>query len=672
MGSSAVRRVGSGSLSRRVPACERCVKGDRVSVHVARGVVCALMVASLGLEARAATITVNAGGNLQAAINAAQPGDVIQLQAGATFTGNFVLPDKGATTGFITIRSATDDLFLPAVGARMDPVFAPYLATIRSPNSMSAVATAPGAHHWQLELLRFAANASGYGEIIALGSGGPDQNTLDVVPHHLVLDRLLVQGDPVIGQKRGIALNSASTTISNSYIADCKGNGFDAQAIGGWNGPGPYLITNNYLEGSGENFMIGGSSPKIPNLVPANLTFTRNYLAKPLSWQAPILATPTSVTAVAAGAGTLPAGSYSYFVVAARPTAQDSWVWSGRSTVATVTLPASGGATISWAGDPKATVYRVYRGPAGGPAERFFDCYDTTFTDTGALTPKGYDDGAWIAPSRWSVKNLFELKEMDHALVDGNVFEQVWQESQSGYAILFTPRNQDNTSPWISVRDVTFSNNIVRHAGAGIQVLGYDDVASTSSQHTQGIRIVNNLFTDVGFGTFAGAGRFLLVAHGPTDVTVDHNTVLQRSEYVYAYGGSVGAEERATNFTFTNNLVKHTDYGVIGDGHGPGKDSINAYLTPGVFSSNGIGCVSGASGCSAGNYPPGNQLLGETDWQAQFVDYAGGNYRVAGSSVFVGAGTDGKTLGADVDAIVGAIGNATSRPPAAPKGLVAK
>ena len=32
--------------------------------------------------------TVNAGGDLQAAINAARPGDTIYVQAGATFTGS--------------------------------------------------------------------------------------------------------------------------------------------------------------------------------------------------------------------------------------------------------------------------------------------------------------------------------------------------------------------------------------------------------------------------------------------------------------------------------------------------------------------------------------------------------------------------------------------------------
>jgi hypothetical protein len=33
-----------------------------------------------------------AGANLQAALDSAAPGDTIELPAGATFTGNFVLP----------------------------------------------------------------------------------------------------------------------------------------------------------------------------------------------------------------------------------------------------------------------------------------------------------------------------------------------------------------------------------------------------------------------------------------------------------------------------------------------------------------------------------------------------------------------------------------------------
>src|SRR3954470_21239391 len=51
-------------------------------------------------------IHVAAGGNLQAAINAAKPGDTIELEAGASFSGNFTLPHK-SIPGWINIESSS-------------------------------------------------------------------------------------------------------------------------------------------------------------------------------------------------------------------------------------------------------------------------------------------------------------------------------------------------------------------------------------------------------------------------------------------------------------------------------------------------------------------------------------------------------------------------------------
>lgn len=622
--------------------------------------------------AEAATVRVAAGTSLQAAIDAAQPGDVLLLQAGATFTGNYSLPDKGPGTAFITIRSDSPDASLPPPATRITPAFGSLLATIRSPNTMSALTTQPGAHHWRLQLLQFRANLRGFGDIIALGSGDRDQSTLASVPHDLVLERLVVLGDPVIGQKRGIGLNSASTTIRDSYIADIKGVGFDAQAVGGWNGPGPFTIANNYLEASGENFMLGGASPKIAGMIPGNLTFTGNHVAKPVAWKQGILGTPAAVSATSDALGALPPGTYSYFVVAALPTAQDTWAWSAKSAEVTVSLASGGRVTLRWDGDPNARCFRVYRGTASGGQDRFFDATGNSFVDTGTTAPAGMDSGAWLGqPTRWSVKNLFELKEADRALVDGNLFENVWQESQNGYAILFTPRNQDNTSPWIFVRDVTFSNNVVRHAGAAVQILGYDDQASatTSSQQTQRIRLLNNLFWDVGTGDFPGAGRFLLLAHGPSDVTVDHNTIVQGSDILFAYGTANGVTEVAANFVFTNNLVRHNGYGITGDGQAPGWAAINAYLPGSTIAGNAVACPPGNGSCSAARYPGGNVFSGEADWLAQFVNPAGGDFRLVAGSVYRTAGTDGGAIGADIGAL-SAAGGATARVrPNAPTGL---
>ena len=229
-------------------------------------------------------VSVPAGASLQQAIDRARPGDTLLLTPGATYTGNFVLPAR-AGDRYITIRTGGEGDGLPRSGQRVLPVHAPRLAKLKSPNREPVLRTVAGAHHWRLELLEFLPTESGFGDIIRLGDGGSDQHELSQVPHDLVVDRCYVHGDEAAGQKRGIALNSASTTITNSYISDIKAVAQDTQAIGGWNGPGPYTIENNYLEGAGENFLLGGSDPSIPGLVTADVVFRRNHLAKPVAWR---------------------------------------------------------------------------------------------------------------------------------------------------------------------------------------------------------------------------------------------------------------------------------------------------------------------------------------------------------------------------------------------------
>ena len=147
---------------------------------------------------------------------------------------------------------------------RIHPAHAPLLARLRSPTlDTAALRTAPGAHHWDIRYLEFGGNPAGSADIIQLGDGSALQNAIDLVPHHIVLRHVYVHGDPLIGQKRCIALNAADVTIADSYVSDCKSTTQDSQAIAGWNGPGPYTIENNYLEAAGENVMIGGADPAI-------------------------------------------------------------------------------------------------------------------------------------------------------------------------------------------------------------------------------------------------------------------------------------------------------------------------------------------------------------------------------------------------------------------------
>lgn len=232
------------------------------------------------------TIQVPAGGNFQAAIQNATPGDEIVLQAGATYTGNFLLPAKGASGKWITIR--TSNLAgLPKEGERAGPQHAKAMPKIVDPNGSGAISTALNAGYYRLIGLEVTVvpSVKNAWALVKLGSGGEDQKSLATVAHHLILDRLYVHGDPKQNCFRCVALNSAHTAVIDSCLTEGHAQGFDAQAIGGWNGPGPFKIVNNYLEGSGENVMFGGADPLIPDLVPSDIEFRRNHCFKPLSWK---------------------------------------------------------------------------------------------------------------------------------------------------------------------------------------------------------------------------------------------------------------------------------------------------------------------------------------------------------------------------------------------------
>lgn len=247
-------------------------------------------------------------------------------------------------------------------------------------------------------------------------------------------------------------------------------------------------------------------------------------------------------------------------------------------------------------------------------------------------------DNAFAKPTtwrseKWVVKNLFELKNARRVAVRRNTFEYNWQAAQNGFAILFTVRNQDGGCAWCQVEDVVFEKNVVRHVAAGINILGFDN--NYPSRQTHGITIRNNLFADIDPQQWGGNGYFLQLLGGPADVMVDHNTIVQN----HAAGIVVVDGPAVSGFTFTNNIVRHGEYGIIGTDHAPGNHTISAYFPGAVIRNNVL-----AEG-SPGIYPAGNLFPSYDFCRWQFVSFDGGDYTLIPNSSWRGGGTDERDLG---------------------------
>lgn len=231
--------------------------------------------------------TVRAGDNLQAVINVAKRGDIIELEAGAVFTGNFVLPRKDGT-GWIYIRSSRMTS-LPAEGKRVKPTDAANMPRIQSSNSLPAIRSEFGAGYYRLVGIEIASSFAGTtNNLVFLGWEDRYPNIDSEFAEYMIFDRCYLHGEDNQSVVRAINGCGKHIAVVDSWISKIHVVGRDSQAFNAIQGVGPYKIVNNYLEAAAENIMFGGAGPdgtlRQPN--PEDIEIRRNYIYKPLSWRA--------------------------------------------------------------------------------------------------------------------------------------------------------------------------------------------------------------------------------------------------------------------------------------------------------------------------------------------------------------------------------------------------
>lgn len=249
------------------------------------------------------TISVNAGGDLQTALNDANCGDTITLQAGAVFAGRFDLPAKSCDDQhWIIIRTSSPDSALPAEGTRINPCYAGVSSLPGRPaftcpvlkNVMAQILyTVPGvpgpfqfltgANHYRfigLEITRALPTVHIWNLVSAVDTA--DQ---------IIFDRVWIHGTATDETKGGIHLSGiTNAAVVDSYFSDLHcialhGSCTDAQDVNGGDGTlpgGPYKIDDNFLEASGQSIMFGGGPG---TTTPADIEIRYNHMFKPLTWQ---------------------------------------------------------------------------------------------------------------------------------------------------------------------------------------------------------------------------------------------------------------------------------------------------------------------------------------------------------------------------------------------------
>jgi hypothetical protein len=210
---------------------------------------------------------------------------------------------------------------------------------------------------------------------------------------------------------------------------------------------------------------------------------------------------------------------------------------------------------------------------------------------------------------------------------------------------MITPRNENGSAPWSVVQDLTITNNIIRRAASGVAMSGRDNPPRTTIP-TARVRIANNLFEDIGV-SMGGEGRLFLLTNGIADLTIEHNTALNRGSFIVSDGSPAHI-----GFIYRNNIVSNGAYGLMAMGKF-GSSALNGSFPGAVFQKNVvIGPWPSSAGVTIGHYSAyPNNFFPHSTSQVGFINQTRGNYRLSASSPYRNAATDKADIGAQMRAL---------------------
>ena len=269
------------------------------------------------------------------------------------------------------------------------------------------------------------------------------------------------------------------------------------------------------------------------------------------------------------------------------------------------------------------------------------------------------------------VKNHFELKNAQRVLFEGNLLENCWGGfSQTGFSILLTPKNQNNRCPACRVTDVTIRYNKINNVGGVLQIANLPSDAGGASSGGERYSIHDLLAENVHEKDYGGFGLFaMILSNAPPlrDVSIEHVTAFVPR----AIFSILNPNGKLQNFTFRNNIFYSGGERQIGSAGGGPRNC--------AFQPDAQGPAGVLKSCFDNLVFTHNLIIGGGSWPrdnftARDARHAGirevsedgtSDYRLCRQknepasckevSRAVGAASDGKDIGADIDAIEKAI-----------------
>ena len=263
-------------------------------------------------------------------------------------------------------------------------------------------------------------------------------------------------------------------------------------------------------------------------------------------------------------------------------------------------------------------------------------------------------------------KNLFELKNAQRVLFEGNILENSWGGfSQRGYAILLTPKSQGGHCPLCRVTDITIRYNLISNVGAVFQISNGTDVpgayAAAGEHYSIHDVVVRNVWGEQ--RGYDGAGLFAQIV--AFDLPIRYVRIAHNTAFVPRAIFAIGNAHKFDHFEIDDNLFSTGQSGVVSTGGG----SQNCEQGGAKMISGGLDLGYVIGKCFPDSSFTHNLIIGEGGWPKGNIsvkDAQSAGVRETGKlehpfalcagkadgckkpSPALKAGTDGKDIGADL------------------------